>query len=314
MVCLIYIFALYRQVCLFGSAEVSVRDALRGGATDAQLVTLVRAALRNKKAQHAGEWRRQAARAAPRPRAALTRSPFARAAGGGARAGGQPPHDPHRRLAARAYSTDAGGGRGRREDEAEVHEQEGVMSHLDGEGRARMVDVGDKRVTARTALAECRVEVSARVVRLLRSQRLPKGDALCVARVAGTLAAKRTADLLPLCHPLPLDAARVHVTLPPATEGEAPAALAVSCEVRVTARTGAEMEALTGCAVAALTLYDMCKSVDRDMRITGLRLVSKTGGRSCQTPPPQPPPLRPLRGAPHDETAETYAPTNFMHF
>lgn len=192
-----------------------------------------------------------------------------------------------RPAGARAYSTGTGrggSGGGGEEDEWEEEEEEeatGAFSHLDAGGAARMVDVSAKPVTRRRAVAECRLRVGARLLRLLHSARLPKGDALCVARVAGALAAKRAADLIPLCHPLPLELARVRVLLP--REGEAPEGeggeLRVRCEVRVTARTGAEMEALTGCAVAALALYDMCKSVDAHMRITDLRLLRKEGGR-----------------------------------
>lgn len=189
----------------------------------------------------------------------------------------------------------------------------GAFTHLDARGRARMVDVGDKPVTARAAEAECSLLVGARLLRLLRDARLPKGDALTVAQVAGALAAKRTAELIPLCHPLPLECARVRVELPAGDAGRG-GALRVHCEVRVTARTGAEMEALTGCAVAALTLYDMCKSVDRGMRITDLRVVRKSGGRSGEWPR-SPEPASPA-AAPADASTdrEIYAPTNFPYF
>lgn len=203
-------------------------------------------------------------------------------------------------MAARAYSTAADGGGG-------------VLTHLDDEGRARMVDVGDRAATRRVAVAECEVTVGARLLRLLRDARLPKGDALTVAEVAGVMGAKRTAALIPMCHPLPLECVRVEVRLP---RGECAAggAIAVRCEARVTARTGAEMEALTGCAVAALALYDMCKAVDREMRITQLRLVRKEGGRHDASPPPAaPPPLREPDASPLSPK-ETYAPSDLMHF
>lgn len=189
----------------------------------------------------------------------------------------------------------------------------GAFSHLDAQGRARMVDVGGKPVTVRVAEAECLLQVGARLLRLLQDARLPKGDALTVAEVAGAMGAKRTHELIPLCHPLALDAVRVRVRLP---RGEAAAggALRVTCEARATGRTGVEMEALTGAAVAALALYDMCKSVDRAMRITDLRVLRKTGGRTDVTPPPPPPPpLRAVDQSPLKQD-ETYAPTNFMHF
>ncbi|XP_050677297.1 uncharacterized protein LOC126973992 [Leptidea sinapis] len=213
------------KVCLFGSAEVSLRDAMRAGADDRELGALVRGALRRKLPQHA-------------------------ARRGWARAG------------ARGYCT---------------------LSHLDEAGRARMVDVGHKRVTERAAAAECYLEVGAALLELLRGARGPKGDALCVAQVAGVLGAKRAADLIPLCHALPLSVARVRIALPP--PGAAPR-VRLTCEVRARARTGVEMEALSGCAVAALTLYDMCKAVDKRMTITGLRVLRKTGGASGDWPPP----------------------------
>ncbi|XP_068633839.1 uncharacterized protein Mocs1 isoform X2 [Battus philenor] len=228
------------KVCLFGAAEVSLLEAMRAGAADDELRSLIRTALRKKKPQHA----------------ALSRAPR------------------QLRVAARCYSTDAGG-----------------LTHLDAEGRARMVDVGAKAVTTRTAEAECFV------------------------KVAGALAAKRTAELIPLCHPLALEVARVRVTLP---RGECAhgGAIRVSCTARASARTGVEMEALTGAAVAALALYDMCKSVDRRIVITDLRVVSKTGGShdfAEEAPVESGPKLRP-----HDTTPikrdETYAPTNLMHF
>ena len=200
---------------------------------------------------------------------------------------------------ARAYSSQPPGADG---------EAGGPFSHLDAQGRARMVDVGAKPVTARAATAACSLQVSARLLRLLRDARLPKGDALTVAELAGAMGAKRTHELIPLCHPLALDAVRVRVVVPPGEGG----ALEVTCEARATGRTGVEMEALTGCAVAALALYDMCKSVDRGMRITDLRVLRKSGGRSDVTPPP-PPPLREPDRSPLGE-GETYTPTNVMHF
>ena len=143
------------------------------------------------------------------------------------------------------------------------------FSHLDARGEARMVDVSGKPVTRRVARASCRVALSSTT--LDRLAELPKGDALAVARVAGIQAAKRTADWIPLAHPLPLD--RVEVTFERREDG-----LVVSSEVVATARTGAEMEALVACAAAALALYDMVKSVERGATISDLRLESKSGG------------------------------------
>lgn len=207
-----------------------------------------------------------------------------------------------RRLAARAYSS-----------RADLDDEGGAFSHLDADGRARMVDVGAKPVTARAAVASCSLHVSGRLLRLLRDARLPKGDALTVAQLAGAMGAKRTAELIPLCHPLALDCVRVRVELPRG-ECEAGGAVRVRCEARVRARTGVEMEALTGAAVAALALYDMCKSVDRSMRISDLRVEHKSGGRGDDAPEPEaPPPVREFDRSPNRQD-ETYAPTNLMHF
>jgi len=147
------------------------------------------------------------------------------------------------------------------------------LSHLDETGRARMVDVSDKPVTRRVAVAEGRVSMAAATVALLRKQALPKGDVLTVAQVAAILAAKQTAALIPMCHPLPLT--DVQVALTPEEEG-----IAIRATVTTQARTGAEMEALTAVSVAALTVYDMCKAVDKRMTLEGIRLIHKEGGKS----------------------------------
>jgi cyclic pyranopterin phosphate synthase len=144
------------------------------------------------------------------------------------------------------------------------------FSHLDAHGRAAMVDVSDKPVTRREAVASCRVVLSQATV--LQLSTLPKGDAFMVARLAGIQGAKRTAELVPLAHPLPLDQVEVEVSA-------APHGVDIQSRVVTTARTGAEMEALTACATAALALYDMVKSVERDATITDLRLEAKSGGR-----------------------------------
>ena len=162
------------------------------------------------------------------------------------------------------------------------------LTHLDTEGQARMVDVGAKPETVREAVARCRVLMAPATAERLLAGGLEKGDALAVARVAGIQAAKRTADLIPLCHPLALSAVKVSFRslAGPSTGGGRSclpgetAALEIEAKVRLTGRTGAEMEALTACAVAALTIYDMAKSVDRGMVIDSLRLVRKSGGKS----------------------------------
>lgn len=148
-----------------------------------------------------------------------------------------------------------------------------ALTHLDDAGNARMVDVADKPVTQRSATAEGRVRMSPETLVLLRAGRAKKGDVLGVAQVAGIQAAKRTGELIPLCHPLPLDG--VELTLHPEADG-----VRIRATVRCTGRTGVEMEALTAVSVAALTVYDMLKATERGMVIDGVRLLEKTGGRS----------------------------------
>jgi cyclic pyranopterin phosphate synthase len=143
------------------------------------------------------------------------------------------------------------------------------FSHLDDDGRARMVDVGAKPLQQRRAVAEGWLRCAPETVEKLRARALPKGDVLAVAQIAGIQAAKRTAELIPLCHPLALDVVEVTFTLEQDRVG-------IRAAAAVTARTGIEMEALTAVSVAALTLYDMCKAVDKAMVIEGIRLVKKT--------------------------------------
>jgi cyclic pyranopterin phosphate synthase len=147
------------------------------------------------------------------------------------------------------------------------------LTHLDETGRARMVDVSAKEVTVRTARASGRVLLSAAAVAALRDGRVPKGDALAVARIAGIQGAKRTPDLIPLCHPLGLHGVTVELSVEDS-------GVRIEAEVRTADRTGVEMEALTSVSVAALTLIDMIKSVDRGAVITDVRLESKDGGKS----------------------------------
>jgi len=148
------------------------------------------------------------------------------------------------------------------------------LTHLDAQGRARMVDVGGKAVSERVAIATATVRMQPATLRLIRSGRIAKGEVLAVARVAGVMAAKHTADLIPLCHPLPIDVAAIDFA--PRSAGR----LEITATVKVTAKTGVEMEALAAVSGAALTIYDMCKAVDRGMVITDLGLVEKRGGRS----------------------------------
>ena len=149
------------------------------------------------------------------------------------------------------------------------------FTHLDEHGQMHMVDVGDKPETVRRATAACRVVVGPKVYPLLMAGRLPKGDVWAAARLAGIMAAKNTSQLIPLCHPLPLSGVEVEF-IPEPEEW----AVAIRVKVKTRARTGVEMEALTAAAVAALTIYDMCKAVDRGLRITGLMLLEKSGGAS----------------------------------
>ena len=148
------------------------------------------------------------------------------------------------------------------------------MSHLDAGGASRMVDVGEKEVTVRHARASGRVRMSADTLQMVSHGTPAKGNVLEVARLAGILAAKRTAELIPLCHLLPLDVVAVSFRFPDATTVE------IEAEARATARTGVEMEAMVAVSVAALTIYDMCKAVDRGMTIEQVRLEEKSGGRS----------------------------------
>ena len=154
-----------------------------------------------------------------------------------------------------------------------------TLSHVDAEGNARMVDVSAKATTAREATASGRVVMRAETLAQIVEGRMPKGDVLAVARIAGIMAAKRTHELIPLCHPLPISGIEVRLAPADALEsGEA--ALEIEATVRTTAQTGVEMEALTAVSVAALTVYDMCKAIERGMRIEGIRLLAKSGGAS----------------------------------
>lgn len=148
-------------------------------------------------------------------------------------------------------------------------------SHFDAAGNARMVDVSEKAVTTRTAVAKARIVMQPATLQMIEAGTAGKGDVLGVARLAGVMAAKRTADLIPLCHPLPLAAVGIDFSVD--TEGSA---VEITASCRVNARTGVEMEALTAAAIAALTIYDMCKAADRGMHIEAVRLVRKAGGAS----------------------------------
>ena len=149
------------------------------------------------------------------------------------------------------------------------------LSHFDSEGRAIMVDVSGKPDSLRTATAKGEIRMAPSTLALIREGGVEKGDVLSVARLAGIMGAKRTPELIPLCHPLPLTSVKVELSLAPERD-----AIEISASCRLTGKTGVEMEALTAVAVAALTVYDMCKAVDRGMRIGEIRLVHKSGGKS----------------------------------
>ena len=149
-----------------------------------------------------------------------------------------------------------------------------ILTHLDEQGKARMVDVSEKDVTHREAVAESVVIMRPETLELIVSGSAPKGDVFATARIAGILAAKRTSELIPLCHPLTLTSVRVDPVACP------PDRVRITAEVRCDEKTGVEMEALTAASVAALTIYDMCKAVDRGMEIVTTRLLKKSGGKS----------------------------------
>jgi cyclic pyranopterin monophosphate synthase len=149
------------------------------------------------------------------------------------------------------------------------------LSHLNEKGEANMVDVSDKEITDRMAIAEGFVSMQPETLALITRGGVEKGDVLATARLAGIMAAKRTSELIPLCHPLPLT--KVSLDLTPSVD---PVGIRIEATAKVQAQTGVEMEALTAVAVACLTVYDMCKAVDRSMSFSGVRLIEKTGGRS----------------------------------
>jgi cyclic pyranopterin monophosphate synthase len=151
----------------------------------------------------------------------------------------------------------------------------GKLSHLDEQGRAKMVDVSDKDTTSRIAVARGTIHMRAETLELILDDKIEKGDVFAVARVAGIMAAKKTSELIPMCHPLNITS--VEIDLMP---GDNPARVDIEASVRVSGKTGVEMEAMTAVSVAGLTIYDMCKAVDREMSIGEIRLVKKSGGKS----------------------------------
>jgi cyclic pyranopterin monophosphate synthase len=155
------------------------------------------------------------------------------------------------------------------------------LSHLDKSGKAKMVDIGHKPITQRTALAEGFISLQRSTIQAIANNKVPKGEVFSTARLAGIMAAKQTANLIPLCHPLSLDSIDVDFDLPNLRPSDNQTIyLRIKATARISAKTGVEMEALTAVAVAALTVYDMCKAIDKTMLITNIRLLSKTGGTS----------------------------------
>jgi cyclic pyranopterin phosphate synthase len=149
------------------------------------------------------------------------------------------------------------------------------LTHVDRQGNARMVDVSQKSVTAREAVAVGKIHIKPETLKLITEGNIPKGDVLSTARIAGIMAAKRTQDLIPMCHNIPIDSVKVEFTI-----NTNESYIGMKSTVRCTWKTGVEMEALTAVCTAALTIYDMCKAVDKDMTIREIMLVSKTGGKS----------------------------------
>lgn len=149
------------------------------------------------------------------------------------------------------------------------------LTHFDGKGDAHMVDVSDKAVTARVAVAESHIKMASETFEIIAQGRAKKGDVLAVARLAGIMAAKETARLIPLCHPLPITKVAIDLTLDPDLPG-----VRIEATVKTTGQTGVEMEALTAASIAALTVYDMSKAVDKAMEIGGTRVILKDGGKS----------------------------------
>lgn len=149
------------------------------------------------------------------------------------------------------------------------------LTHIDKQGRVKMVDVTEKPSTHRKAIARGSVNMKPATLKLILDKKMPKGDVLCVARIAGIAAAKKTSDLIPMCHPLNITAVNININ----TERNK-SKIDIEAEVRVTGQTGVEMEALTAVSVAALTIYDMCKAVDKEMVISDIMLIEKRGGRS----------------------------------
>ncbi|SPP84968.1 molybdenum cofactor biosynthesis protein 1 isoform X2 [Drosophila guanche] len=247
------------KVCLFGNKEFSLRDAMRSNVSEEDLVDLIGAAVRRKKRQHAAFSPRHA-------------EPLA---------DGKSPNDTDRRLADTSRpSTIASAAlfhhhlHSHRSQLLQAARHCSSLSHVNAQGKAQMVDVGEKPTSMRLAQAEATVLVGERLTQLIAANELAKGDVLSVAQLAGIIGAKRTSELIPLCHNIPLSSVKVQAQ-PLANEQ----CVRLEASVRCTGQTGVEMEALTAVSIAALTVYDMCKAVSHDICITNIRLLRKSGGK-----------------------------------
>ncbi|XP_013107814.2 molybdenum cofactor biosynthesis protein 1 isoform X1 [Stomoxys calcitrans] len=251
------------KVCLFGNKEISLKDALRNNISEDDLVALISAAVKRKKKQHAvsqtstfyGNHLH-----AP-PYQASPTYPFSSSSSSSIihLLSSNLKHKPFTATAARFYSSDSNCNN---------------LTHVDATGKASMVDVSQKPISTRTAEAKAHIYVGAEVARLIHSNNLKKGDVLSVAQLAGILGAKKTSDLIPLCHNITISSVKVNATL----DLDAHMVL-LEAKVRCTGQTGVEMEALTAVSIAALTVYDMCKAITHDMVIKDIQLVSKSGGQ-----------------------------------
>ncbi|KAJ9584572.1 hypothetical protein L9F63_021082, partial [Diploptera punctata] len=246
------------KVCLFGNAEVSLRDAMRAGCSEDDLLALIGAAVKRKKKQHAGM--QNLSKMKNRPMILIgnllqeVRSEI---------------HLQQLYVTLRQHNMNTFVTR------SYCSRSHGHLTHADETGRATMVDIGEKQVTSRTAMAQAIVVTGSHILNLIEENSMKKGDVLTTAQLAGITAAKRTSELIPLCHNICLSHVSVDTKLDRERE-----AVVITSTARCEGRTGVEMEALTAAAVAALTVYDMCKAVSHDIVISEVRLMSKTGGRS----------------------------------
>uniref|UniRef100_A0AAR2JZS1 Molybdenum cofactor biosynthesis protein 1 n=1 Tax=Pygocentrus nattereri TaxID=42514 RepID=A0AAR2JZS1_PYGNA len=264
------------KVCLFGNSEVSLRDFLRSGASDEELLQIIGAAVGRKKKQHAGMF--NISQMKNRPMILIGGlGGYLRQTSLSGLSQTLPKQRRPLQQSLREHHSQNDGPKNFSTANLLFSNKDGTsdqLTHTDAQGKASMVNVGDKAVTCRTATACALVILGPKAFGLVRANQLAKGDALAVAQLAGIMGAKQTSSLIPLCHPLPLDHASVTVELQ--EEGHMAVVMA-TCQT--TGRTGVEMEALTAVTVAALALYDMCKAVSRDIVITDIKLLSKTGGR-----------------------------------